>query len=396
VRHTEIAIVGGGMAGSTAAAMLAKAGIDAVLIDPHVTYPADFRCEKLDESQLALLKKTGVGDGVVAAATTSDELWVARYGRVVERRPNHQVDTLYETMVNAMRVGVRGRVRLVVGKCLGLATSADRQIVTLAGGEEISARLVILANGLNSALRRNMGLERKDISLGHSIGIGFDIGPVGRSRFDFRALTYYPEHVAERIAYLSMFPLGNGTRANLFAYRDMRDPWLKALRDAPVETLKRALPGLARLTGEFSVTSFVQVRPVDLYVTTGTDRAGVVLVGDAYGTSCPAAGTGLNKVLTDVERLVNHHIPTWLATPGMGADKIGAFYRDPVKVAADAWAAERALYVRAISTDRSIAWRARRRVRYVGQAGVGLIRAARMRLAGGPAAAGNAMGTSGP
>ena len=53
MRHTDIAIVGGGLAGSTAAAMLGRAGIDAVLIDPHTVYPPDFRCEKLDASQVA-------------------------------------------------------------------------------------------------------------------------------------------------------------------------------------------------------------------------------------------------------------------------------------------------------------------------------------------------------
>lgn len=46
MRYTDIAIIGGGLAGSTAAAMLGRAGISAVLIDPHETYPADFRVEK--------------------------------------------------------------------------------------------------------------------------------------------------------------------------------------------------------------------------------------------------------------------------------------------------------------------------------------------------------------
>ena len=302
-------------------------------------------------------------------------------------------------MVNAMRSGVRGSVSLLVGKCTAVAASADRQVVTIAGGEEISAWLVIVANGLNSALRRNLGFDRRDVSLGHSIGVGFDVEPVGRPRFDFRALTYYAERVpGARLAYLSIFPLGSGTRANLFTYRDMRDPWLKAVRDRPVETLTATLPGLSRLTGDFAVTSFVHVRPVDLYVTTGVEQPGIVLVGDAYATSCPAAGTGLNKVLTDVERLVNHHLPAWLATPGMGADKIAAFYADPAKLASDAWSQERAMYVRAISTNGSPAWRARRRIRYVGQLGVGALRAARSRLSGsGKAAPTSAVGTpSGP
>ena len=35
MRYTDIAIIGGGLAGSTAAAMLGRAGISTVLIDPH-------------------------------------------------------------------------------------------------------------------------------------------------------------------------------------------------------------------------------------------------------------------------------------------------------------------------------------------------------------------------
>ena len=65
MRQTDIAIVGGGLAGSTAAAMLGRAGIAAVLIDPHQVYPKDFRCEKLDASQIELLRKTGLADAVL-------------------------------------------------------------------------------------------------------------------------------------------------------------------------------------------------------------------------------------------------------------------------------------------------------------------------------------------
>ena len=50
-----------------------------------------------------------------------------------------------------------------------------------------------------------------------------------------------------------------------------------------------------------------------------------MVVGDAFATSCPAAGTGTDKVFTDVERLCNHYIPLWLKTPGMATAKISAF-----------------------------------------------------------------------
>jgi 2-polyprenyl-6-methoxyphenol hydroxylase-like FAD-dependent oxidoreductase len=63
MRYTDIAIIGGGLAGSTAAAMLGRAGIPAILIDPHDTYPADFRVEKLSgRVQVERFLRTGIAE----------------------------------------------------------------------------------------------------------------------------------------------------------------------------------------------------------------------------------------------------------------------------------------------------------------------------------------------
>jgi len=396
MRRTDIAIVGGGMAGSTAAAMLGRAGIDAILVDPHDIYPADFRVEKLDGSQVRLLQATGLADALLPATTTSDDLWIVRHGLLVERRRNDQYDAAYDTMVNTLRGAVTGSATFVRGKAAGIAPGRDRQRIALADGTEIDARLVVVANGLNAAMRRNLGMDRDVLSPCHSISVGFDVRPRGRRAFDFGALTYYPERLAERIAYLTFFPIGTTTRANLFVYRDLRDPWLKQLRDRPLQTIAAALPGLARFTGDFEVTGFVHIRPVDLYATTGYRQPGTVLVGDAFGTSCPAAGTGANKVFTDVERLCNVYIPDWLATPGMGADKIADFYADDVKIACDAWSFERARRVRSVALERGLPWRAYRGVRFVGQLGIGRLRGGRARPATRTAGGERATAGSGP
>jgi hypothetical protein len=155
------------------------------------------------------------------------------------------------------------------------------------------------------------------------------------------------------MAYITLFPIGSVMRANLFGYRHLHDPWLKQLREAPRETLYGIWPGLRRLMGDFTVDGFVKIRPVDLYVTGGYRQRGVVLVGDAFSTSCPAAGTGARKALVDVERLCNVHIPQWLKTPGMGEDKIAAFYDDPLKRACDDYSADKAFSLRSFTLDTS-------------------------------------------
>ncbi|MBX9847205.1 MAG: FAD-dependent monooxygenase [Xanthobacteraceae bacterium] len=374
MHNTDVIIAGGGLAGSLAAAMLGRAGIRAMVIDPHPVYPPDFRCEKLDGPQMRTLELTGLADAVRRASTADRECWMARFGRIVEKRPGDQQGIMYDTLVNTMRGEVSGSASFLQAKVTDIAAGPERQTVKTSTGAEISARLVVVATGLNVGIREKLGVTREIVSAGHSISIGFDAVPGDPRGFPFPALTYFAESPADRMAYITLFPIGAAIRANLFGYRHLHDPWLKQLRDAPRETLYAMWPGLRPLMGEFTVPEFVKIRPVDLYVTEGYRRPGVVLVGDAFGTSCPAAGTGARKVLVDVERLCNVHIPRWLATPGMGEEKIAAFYDDPVKQASDAYSTAKAFGLRSFTLDTSLAGAARRWGKFVLHWGKGTTR----------------------
>jgi 2-polyprenyl-6-methoxyphenol hydroxylase-like FAD-dependent oxidoreductase len=86
MKYTDIAIIGGGLAGSTAAAMLGRAGIPAILIDPHPVYPPDFRVEKLSgDEQIERFRKTGIAESVLASATHDGENWIARFGYLLDK-----------------------------------------------------------------------------------------------------------------------------------------------------------------------------------------------------------------------------------------------------------------------------------------------------------------------
>lgn len=375
MRHTDVAIVGGGLAGSLTAAMLGRAGIDAVVIDPHPVYPPDFRCEKLDREQLGTLQLTGLADAVMSASTPDEECWVARFGRLVDKLPGvPQRGILYDTLVNTIRSKIPSNTEFIHAKVTGIATGRERQTVKLSNADEIDARLVVLATGLNVGLRQKLGIEREIISAGHSISIGFDVQPAGQNAFLFPALTYFTEKPADRMAYLTLFSIGGTVRANLFGYRDLHDPWLKQFRDQPRETLNALWPKLHEIMGDFTITGFVQIRPVDLYVTKGYRQNGVVLVGDAFSSSCPAAGTGARKALVDVERLCNVHIPRWLGSPGMGEAKISAFYDDPIKRACDTLSEKKAFRLRSYSIDTAPHWIALRFAKFVAHWGLGLLR----------------------
>jgi len=383
MRYTDVAIVGGGLAGSTAAAMLGRAGVPTLLIDPHTSYPPELRCEKLGGDQIDLLRKTGLADATLRATTLDGEVWEARFGHVVAKKPSDQHGVMYDTLVNTLRAQIPPEVETIHAKAAAVSNSEERQKVVLSNGEEISARLVVLANGLNVGIRHALGLKRRILSECHSITLGFDVEPVGRTAFSFPALTYWPKRSSSRMAYLTLFPIGAAMRANLMVYREMTDPWLSRFRQAPEETMRAMMPGLQRMMGEFKVRGPIKIRPADLYTTEGHVQPGIVLVGDAFSTSCPAAGTGTTKVFTDVERLCNSYIPRWLSTEGMGAQKIAGFYNDPEKTACEARSLAKAYHLRSLSIDNGLWWRAQRWARFVVRLSQGMSRSIRERRGSG-------------
>ncbi|CAN5358444.1 NAD(P)/FAD-dependent oxidoreductase [soil metagenome] len=381
MRHTDVAIIGGGLAGSVAAAMLGRAGIATVLIEPHQTHPPELRCEKISgERQLARLRRTGLADAALRISAHDAQIWIARFGRLIDIRPSQQYGFLYDALVNAIRAEIPPDVVQIRAKATAVATSDDRQIVTSSNGEQVSARLVVLANGASIALRQSLGIERPVISACHSISVGFDIAPVGRSAFAFPSLTYFSERTALRTAYLTLFPVIHGMRGNLFVYRELNDPWLRQMRRTPVEALDASLPQLRSMIGDYTIQGDIRIRPVDLYVSSGHRQAGIVLVGDAFASPCPGSGTGTDKVFTDVTQLCSVHIPNWLATPGMDVSKVCQFYDDPVKRECDAWAEGQAHTLRAVTLENSLFWRAQLWARFFGRLGQGIVRRTRAAL----------------
>ena len=359
-RDVDIAIVGAGVSGSLAAAVLGRAGYRVALIDIHRVHPPEFRCEKLANEQLGLLRGLGLFDCLTAVGKPIRRMHVVRFGRLVDRLDSEEHGFFYEEFVNAVRARLPAQVEFIVGRVAELSAGPDRQRVTLANGDVIDARLMVLASGLGDTLRQKVGIGRRVIRDRHSLSVGFSVAPAAGTSFDFPALTYYGDRLAERIGYLSFFPVKDEMRANLFCYRGHDGAWARAIRDNPHETLFAAMPSLRRFVGDFQLVGKVKLRVADLYQAENHIRDGVVLIGDAFQTTCPAAGNGITRALTDVGQLCNVHVPRWLASAGMEAAKVKEFYDDPVKQACDAWCSHTAEYCRSFAIDGSPIWHARR------------------------------------
>jgi 2-polyprenyl-6-methoxyphenol hydroxylase-like FAD-dependent oxidoreductase len=360
----DVVIAGGGFAGAALAAILAARGYRIVVCDPHSPHPQDFRAEKLSPDQAGALGRLGLAGPVLSAATPVGALTIARLGRVVDVRPAREYGVDYAVLVETLRAQVP-QAHWIRRRVEAVAFEGGLQRLALAGGQILRARLVVLATGLALSLRRSLGLERVAVRENHSLSIGFDLALEGARAAD-RSLTYYGERAAERIGYLTLFPIGERLRANLFVYRMPAEEWTRAFRADPEGCLHAALPGLRAMMPRFTIPSPPVPRPIHLYGPPEANRDGIVLIGDAYSTTCPAGGGGLAKALTDIERLLPR-LPLWFARAGgVRAEDIAAFRDDPVKRASEANAARTAEISRAMAIDPGLYWEARRRRNYYG------------------------------
>ena len=360
LKHAEIVVVGAGVAGAAVACLLGRAGYDVVLADLHAEVRPDFRVEKLGADQIEMLERLGLLEGVTELATPFWSVVNVHRGHLIDRTDRLHYGISYSDLVVALRRQMPDTVRFLISRIADIQTGDTHQRVVLGDGRTIDARLIVLATGLGSAIRSKLGITRRVLHEHHSTTFGFTIEPSGSSRFTFPSLVAYGEDVADAIDYLSLFPLGDAMRANLFTFLDRADPRVQAFRQNPEHTLLGMMPGLRSFLGSFRVVDAVATGIMSLWTLEGHRQSGVVVVGDAFQTSCPAAGTGVSRLLTDVDRLCNVYVAAWLATPGMGADKIAAFYDDPDKRAADANAAAKAAHRRALTTDASLRWTLRR------------------------------------
>lgn len=361
----DIAIVGGGLAGSLAAAVLAQAGHRVVLIDKRAVYPEEFRVEKIGGHQLEMFRRLGFLRGLESVASPYDRVLNIREGKVVDVSVGQAYGLPYADLVAMGRGQIPDPSALIVDEVTQVSCSDDVQHLALASGRRLTARLIVLATGMAGALGYKLGIARRVLAERHSVSFGFTIARRDGAPFDFKALTCYGERTADGVDYLSLFPVRAGMRANLFMFRDPADPVMRDLRRDTEATLLRLLPGLQPYLGNFHVTDRVQNWVMDLTVVEGHLQAGVVLIGDAFQTNCPAAGTGVARLLVDVERLCTEYVPRWLTTPGMSREKISEFYADPDKVAADQQSLKMARFRQALTSRNDIGWDVRRRLHFL-------------------------------
>ena len=180
MRKTDLLISGGGMVGLTLALACAQGGLKTVIVDSAPAAlqlePAfDGRVSALAYASVRLLTALGVWDdlaphaqpireilvtdGKVAGATSpfslhfdAQEVGAESLGHIAENR--HTRAALQAAVARAANLEL-----IAPATIKSLATDAGSAVVTLADGSQIAAALVIAAEGRESRLRAQMGIN---------------------------------------------------------------------------------------------------------------------------------------------------------------------------------------------------------------------------------------------
>jgi len=377
-RRYDVVVVGAGAAGAALAAVLGRGGLDVALVDRKHPYPHCFKAEKVEPDQADLLRALGLFEGVRPVLTPIPTVASGWHGRVLTRVSIEQYGLDFWDLANAIRAQLPATVSFVQQRVTGIDMEGGRRRVLLANGDVLEARLVVLSAGVGTPLYKGLGVEPRVIRDRHSMCFGFDVelgrdassavaSTEGRDALGFDSLTYYSEDVRTRFDYVTVFPIRDRWRANLFAYVGPRDEATRALSREPRTMLARAFPRIDRVLGGLRVTSRVEGQVIDLYTVPGPVRDGPLLVGDSHQSVCPATGTGLSKVLTDV-LVASELVPAWLERGDVDCAAIRAYYEDPRKQRSDGQSLEWAEYRRQVSTETSLRWKLHRLRTYAAMA----------------------------
>ena len=316
--ETEILVVGGGFVGAALALAAARLGFAVLLADgggAAAERGADPRASMLSRASRALLERLGALEGMAARLQPVQEMVISHGPRSEDGGGGSPVFLgfpgaarkgggkegkqplawmaenrhLGEGLEKALQQG-KGLRRMKARVAACTAAGRNRIEARLEGGGRVRARLCIAADGGNSRLRGDVGIETVEW------------------RYEGRALTAVVAHEWEHggVAQEHFLPGGPfavlplpGRRSSLVWVETERAA--AALARCPEAVfLQQARRRMGGRQGELSLASTRLTYPVRLLLARRYGAEGLLLAGDAAHAVHPLAGQGLNMGLKDV------------------------------------------------------------------------------------------------
>ena len=306
-------IAGGGPAGMMLGLLLARAGVDVLVLEKHVDFLRDFRGDTIHPSTLEVMHELGVLERLLAlphqkvpringqfgdlALTVADFSSLSTQCRFVAFMP--QWDFLnflaeeaarYSTFHLRMQADVTGLIE-EAGSVVGLRANTPN------GPLEVCASLVVGADGRHSVVRAKAGLSIEEFGAPMDV-LWFRLSrqsrdpanPVGR--FD-----------AGRI--FIMLNRGDYWQCGFVIPKGSRDQLqgrgLPAFRDA----VAQLAPFMADRVGELHDWEPIKLLTVQVDRLRQWYRPGLLCIGDAAHAMSPVGGVGINLAIQDAVATAN-------------------------------------------------------------------------------------------
>jgi len=310
---TDVCIVGGGPCGVFLGVLLARAGVDVVVLEKYPDFFRDFRGDTVHPSTLELLYELGWLDEFLAMPHNEIRNISADVGGETVRMadtthlPTHckfvvlmpQWDFLNFLAERGRRYATFHLMMHTAG--VGLIQDANRVTGVRATGPngeiQITAKLVVGADGRHSTIRDLAGFTVEDL------GAPMDV-----------LWMRIPKHPGDPVQQLGTIRTGQ-----MLVMLDRGDYWQCAylirkggfdeLKKQGIETLQRALvelvPALADRVALLDDWSKVSMLLVCVDRLTRWHRPGLLCIGDAAHAMSPIGGIGINLAIQDAVAAAN-------------------------------------------------------------------------------------------
>ena len=352
-RVHDIVVVGAGFTGCVIGVKAHELGLDVRVVDANPKYPNHFRAEKLEDDQCQALASLNLLDLVRPASSPTIDAVHTFTGHVetVSRYRSHR-GLHYADTVNALRGALAERGILDIQTVADIQDGPEASQVILNDHSTLQARLVVVASGMAAALRRALKLTSTGMDRLASTTFGFDIEPASGADFPYPAFNFRPDDFVYGLQYITFFPIGDRTRANLFTCWEPSDEQARKLKHDVSQEIRNLFPNIEAHVGPFRVSSDIESYSTRFYRHDATHLTRTVLVGDAFQSVNPANGVGLSKCLTDARTLLEL-LPRTFEAPSALMD-LNAYYESPQKREVDDTALRRWRWANEVATSQSL------------------------------------------